>query len=352
MAVMSCTSTEYIDVEKLDSVLVINAQMTTDEDVHTIHLSTSTRSSIREVKGASVKVSINDGPFINAQELDGQLGSSRKYLFYETLKAGDKVEIKAQKSGLSAAARFYIPDSPAIVDSELTCDVPHSSSDSFLDFGDSPSPAYQDENAPYAMDAWHLLKVRIKDIPSHKSYYRIKVGIEDCYEKDGKKTGFKNFIWVDSSSEPVLTAGISSSADLVSALENSNNYNTFTDDLFTDKEYTLKLYIPENTLYYSRQYNNTEYKMNEDGSYEVITKDAGEHTLFLTVSLHSISHGEYIYLKALGQNDLGFLFSEPVSIPSNVEGGLGYADASSSVEIKIPLETFVASSGSDDADNG
>ncbi|MBQ1648450.1 MAG: DUF4249 family protein, partial [Bacteroidales bacterium] len=112
MAVMSCTSTEYIDVEKLDSVLVINAQMTTDEDVHTIHLSTSTRSSVREVKGASVKVSINDGPFINAQELDGQLGSSRKYLFYETLKAGDKVEIKAQKSGLSAAARFYIPDSP------------------------------------------------------------------------------------------------------------------------------------------------------------------------------------------------------------------------------------------------
>ena len=352
MAVISCTSTEYIDVEKLDSVLVINAQMTTAEDVHTIHLSISTRSSVLEVKGASVKVSINDGPFIDAEELDEQLGSSRKYVFYEILKAGYKVEIKAQKDNLSATASFTIPDSPTIVDHELTCNVPYSSSDSFLDFGDVPTPAYKDENAPYDMSAWHLLKVRIKDIPSHKSYYRIKIGIEDCYEKDGEMTIYKNAIWVDSSSEPALTAGISSSADLVSALENSNNYNIFTDDLFTDNEYSLKFYISESNLYFSRQYNDTEYKINEDGSYEVITKDVGEHTLYLTAILHSISQGEYIYLKALGQNDLGFLFSEPVSIPSNVEGGLGYADASSSMEIKIPLETFVASSGSDDADNG
>ena len=329
MAAVSCTSTEYIDMEELDTALVINAQMNTEEDVHTIHLNTSTRSSINKAPGASVKVSINGGPLIDAAELEEQPGNSTQYVFYETIKAGYSVEIKAQKEGLTANASFTVPPMPEISDKELECDVPHSSGPVF-ESAQGTASYKPDENAPYSLETWHLLKVKVKDIPSQKSYYRITLGIERVSVNEGETTISRHPIMADFSSEPALSASISSSADLVSALENSNPYNTFTDDMFPDNEYTLKIYISESSFYYYR--------------YRSPEQAPEDYKIFLTATLHSISQGEYIYIKALGQNNLGFLFSEPVSIPSNVDSGLGYADASSSVMVKIPLETFTLDS--------
>lgn len=47
IAAAACTTTEYLEVDNLDPVLVINAQMTSGEDIHIIHLSSSSRSMVK-----------------------------------------------------------------------------------------------------------------------------------------------------------------------------------------------------------------------------------------------------------------------------------------------------------------
>lgn len=57
----------------------------------------------------------------------------------------------------------------------------------------------------------------------------------------------------------------------------------------------------------------------------------------ILVRLYSISQYQYIYLKALDLSDIGMLFSEPVSIPTNVEGGMGFVNVDSYKEVQMDL---------------
>lgn len=91
-----------------------------------------------------------------------------------------------------------------------------------------------------------------------------------------------------------------------------NKYNIFNDNRFKNKPYTLKVYTPlyndhvQNALILSR-------------------KTYLNHTI--TVRLLSLSEETYRYLKALNcleSDDYSEVLMEPVNLPTNVKGGIGF----------------------------
>ncbi|WP_300701746.1 DUF4249 domain-containing protein [Bacteroides sp.] len=100
----------------------------------------------------------------------------------------------------------------------------------------------------------------------------------------------------------------------------SNKYNIFTDNQFTNSSATLKVYTALSLDYLSGY-------------------DSVHSTLLsLTVRLLSISKEEYLYLKGLNcmdDDDYDTTLMEPVSLPSNVEGGLGFVGISAQAKVNM-----------------
>lgn len=347
IAAAACTSTEYLDVDNLDPVLVINAQMTAQEDVHTIHLSSSSRSRVSPVPDGSVSVRINSGAPIAATWQAPEEGyeefSSSKFVFSQKLNPGDIVEVTGKKGSMSATATVTVPAEPNLIDVEYNHDVKHAtaSSDSFFG-GDGfyePYWPYAEPN-PYDASAWHEVKIKFADAPGD-THYRVSVLLETSLTTDEGTESQIGSLYLDTSSEPVLSTASSSDGGILDAIaEDSNRYCVFKDDLFKDKEYTLKLYFQETQIMYSRKYHDYEGGHYDEETGLWIEPDLPEGWSYkanILVRLYSISQDQYIYLKAMDLSDLGMLFSEPVSIPTNVDGGMGFINVDSYKEIRMNL---------------
>lgn len=343
----ACTSTEYLDVDNLDPVLVINAQMTSQEPVHTIHLSSSSRSRVSPVPDGTVSVSINSGePFAatwQKPEEDMEEFSSSRFTFNRKLNPGDRVEVSAVQGQLSAKATVTVPEEPNLISVEYNHNVKHGSASSGSIWGDyeyEPYWPYAEPN-PYAATDWHEVKVKFTDFPGEDNYYRLRVYLETILTNDEGTATNLGYLYLDTSSEPVLSSASSPDGGILDAIaEESNAYYVFNDALFKDKEYTLKLYFQEEQVMYYRKYHDF-----EEGHYDMETglwvepelPDGWTYKANILVRLYSISQDQYIYLKAMDLSDLGMLFSEPVSIPSNVEGGMGFINVDSYKEIRKDL---------------
>ena len=346
----SCTETEYIDVDNVDPVLVMNAQINTSNTSHLVMLSTSTLSQLLEVNGAKVNISVNGGTPITATEDNSEeeeygygLNNGTKYRFDCVFAPGDNVKIDViNGSNPSVDASVTVPKEPVIKKVEVLHNVPHTSSDSMFDwgYGYGGDDYYQFDDNPYPYDSWHQLKITLQDIPGEDSYYRIDVEIETTFQ-DGEEIKTEvSGVDLDTSSEPVLSSATTSSnagiLDLLS--EESNPYNAFSDNVLKDKEYTLNLFYQELYAARSRHYYNyyediewTPVEVTDEATGQTYTKyepsplpEGATFSSRLRIKLYSISHDQYIYIKALGLTDMAMFFSEPISIPSNVNGGMGF----------------------------
>lgn len=346
IAAAACTTTEYLDVDNLDPELVINAQMTIDEDVHTIHLSSSSRSKVSPVPEGKVTVKINSGePFAatwQAPEEGYEEFSSSKFVFSDKLNPGDVVEVNATSGSLSAGATITVPAAPNLLGVEFTQNVKHASSSSDSMFGGGEYYTYWPyaEPNPYPGNAWHEVKVKFADEPGVDNFYRVTVYLETILTTDEGTEVSLGHLHLDTSSEPALASGSSDGGLIDQLTEDSNYYCVFNDKVFDGKEYTLNLYFQEEEIMYSRKYHNLEGGYYDEETWMWVEPEMPEGWSYKTnilVRLYSISHYQYIYLKAMDLNDLAILFSEPVSIPSNVEGGMGFVNVDSCKEFRTEL---------------
>lgn len=345
LAVVSCTTTEYVDIDNIDPILVLNAQLSSGDSTHMVHLGASSRSQVRAIKGASVDVSINDAAPLKALliEEEESTGHGGRYSFKAEIKPGDKVLISATDGvSLSAQADVTVPKAPDIVSMEMIPNVKHSTSGSVFDLGGGsyyePEPP---EGAPYAYSAWHEIKLTLRDFPSEDSFYRLSFYLETTItEPDGTIRRFENGLWMDTDSEPVFSAQTSSSGGLIDELVDSyNTYNVFSDAIFQDKEYSLKFFIQENNLINYRIFTGEYFYDPQKNSYEYyILPEGATYTNEIVAAVYSITKDQYYYLKALDLNEnFGILFSEPVSIPSNVTGGLGFVTVDALTRVSTPI---------------
>lgn len=102
-----------------------------------------------------------------------------------------------------------------------------------------------------------------------------------------------------------------------------NKYNIFPDNQFTNSHATLKVYTALNQEYLPG-YSDVRSKLH-----------------FITVRLLSLTEDEYRYLKALNcleDSDYDEALMEPICLPSNVTGGLGFVGACSECKVVLEVE--------------
>ncbi|GGJ94347.1 DUF4249 family protein [Parabacteroides faecis] len=172
-------------------------------------------------------------------------------------------------------------------------------------------------------------RITFDDLPGKRNYYQLAIG-EKSYTVD-LKTGIRDSLPFDISypeiinqEDIVLTDGHLTTADDdefgILDMTIQNVRNIFTDSRFENGSYTLNVY----TRFYD--FNNR---------YEAvrIQTDAIIHLL-------SITKADYRYMRAmncLDSENYNDTFMEPVIVPQNVTGGLGFVGASSEVQMKVQI---------------
>ena len=340
--VASCYEEILIPTEDKDPVLVMNAQMSNLETVHNVFLSVSRLSQVDPLPGATVKVYINGVLAAEAVErIDGDPWNTTAYQFDNVLHPGDEVRIEARKDAFYAYATAMVP--PAVAVEALDTS--------------SVRMKFMDEVTDYVQ-----LKVRFQDLPGD-SWYGVDHRISDIWEyldEAGNPVPEYTARWesrggIDTDYDPVISEGTGSAAgnDLGALLSATNYFHCFADTPIADQESTLRVMIYPMYLYLPEyRYGITMPAALEevDNIYETLMKMPARVHRNCYFLLRSLDFSQYHYLKALNTletfgTEVSFLV-EPTTLPSNVEGGLGFVGIETVTE--YPYATFDREYGPED----
>ena len=305
-----------------ENMLVVNARFRTDESRHMVSVSVSTlRESVQRVTDAKVDVFVN-GKFHStakyfqpvydyvedAVAVIGE-GLSPGYYFDADLQDGDEVRVEVSWDGLHASATANAPRAIelSVIDTVTVMETPYFSNCDAL-----------------------KCTVRLQDVPGEDNWlrflwdyhYEVTRHQEDSSVVEQGSTITIPFFFDD---DPVLRGDFHSSREQDAIKETdlnlplvTNKYCIFTDSGFAGSYHTADLYI-RGSVFYSLQ----------PGSLYPRTADSS-----LSLRLLSMSRDEFLYLSAYTNAEAnGLMYSgdlisqvlfEPVTFPSNVEGGLGF----------------------------
>ena len=303
---VSCENTvETIWSDQNEAMLVLNAQLIQDSPSHMVYVHCSEGGQNNEVLDAEVFYSKNGGAEKKAVPItyweewyDGSLHENIDgYGFDENFAAGDRVNLRASWHGLTATGEITFPESAAKITAVDTSKIVLSS-----------------DNGYYETQTTRQYRITVKDKPGEKNYYMPRY--EDVYYH------------YDATGEKVDSITIKGSFDatddhVLHPVENSmmedligrdNYYETFTDEMFADGDYTIKVtdhrwgaYVGAWTEFWNQ------------------FEEGDSYSLDRRIKVYTLTFDEYIYLRAIDAagNDLGFM-TEPVIVPGNVLGGLGF----------------------------
>ncbi len=224
------------------------------------------------------------------------------YYIDKQIKAGDKFKIEANQDGRKISASTTIPIQPQIL-------------------GVDTIAFYQNNGNIYGQQL--RLLIRIKDQPEIKNYYRIFVATDIEVQIDPEYAEYHNLpekttlsYKTMNTDDPAITNGTPKNnynTDFAEMEFMQNYYNIFTDDLFTNSEYTLNVYIPypSNSGFYS-------------GYSYIEPKYIKSQKIKVTIRLQALSPELYQYYNSLQK----FLYHtddviEPFRVFNNIEGGIG-----------------------------
>lgn len=336
--------------------LIMNALLNAGQTENLVYLHLSEGNSIGRINEATLSLYVNDKQVESPQaispeeyygnmqnQLDkGQyealLKSMRFKIFRLTarLQPGDNIRLEATAEG----GKYH-------VSSQVT--VPR------------PLQSLQVDTCTALIRQWGSMRahrqyhITLEDLPNEKNYYRLEiVNNKDfrCviytpnedengdYIKDENgdyiytitKDTVVNYRYTEliNREDVILTDGhVTSSDDDENAMfptNIENKYSIFTDNRFTNSSATLKVYTP---LY--------------DDNYDILQSLNYTRCYLkqnITVRVLSLPETYYRYLKALNcmdDEDYDEALMEPISLPSNVEGGLGFVGISSEIQYTIDM---------------
>ena len=316
-----CYEEILIPTEDKEPVLVMNAQMTTHEYTHTIYLSLSRLSKVEPLPGASVKVYVNGTLVAEAEEQkdDDYSWNTTAYRFLKSFHPGDEVRIEARKDAFNATATVIVPPEAAIESIDTS----------------SVRLTYLDDTSDYVQ-----IKVRFKDLPG-ASWYGVDHRTLDVWrylDEEGNPIPRYDVVTgstggIDTDFDPVISEGSGKTADgdLGALLSASNYYHCFSDDPIADQECTLRVMMNP-WYFYLPSYRYGIYVPSwmeeDDDAYTKLMAMPVRLDRWCFFRLRSLDFSQYHYLKALNNletfgTEVNFLV-EPTTLPSNVEGGLGF----------------------------
>lgn len=326
---VSCYEEIIIPVGEKEPVLVMNAQMNSLEQYHHILLSSSYLSKVEPLHDADVQVFVNGSLVARPEEAETSYQASW-YGFEASFQPGDIVRITAGKDGRSVSAEVTVP-SPVPIGSIDTSSV---------------RMTFLDETTDYLQ-----LKVRFRDLPG-PSWYGVAIQVREDWEyRDSSGTvipeysvsDVRHYLPLETGFDPVISegAGKTVGGDLASLLSAENTYHCFSDGAIADEECTLRVlcyphdfYMPE--FHYGLTYPST--MTGEESEWETLSRLYRRVTRSCRFCLRSLDFSQYHYLKALENletfgGEVSFLV-EPTTLPSNVEGGLGFVGIEAVTEVE------------------
>lgn len=318
IAAAGCINEIRVDFGEVTPQLVLNAQMEAKEGIQLVYLSESTLSSVKPLKDATVTVYVDGKPFASAFEAvddefqDNALATA--YSFRGGFPAGSQVKVTAKKGSWEAWAQADVLPAPAI-----------SAVDTLRSMERDMDITYESFQT----------KITFRDLPGG-NYYRAGVRAE-CQVTQVNAAGETREMPVvydlpmSGSQDPVL-GGVTAGMSLFSL---DKTYLVFSDEMFSDQgEYSLRLTIPSEQLY--PFYYFSDWRFIPLYAYFSVT---------LIPWVESVSREEFDYLNALNNlENFGYtaeVIVEPTTLPSNVNGGLGFFAVRSRTEW-APLQLPVA----------
>ena len=309
--------------------LVMNALLEAGEEENFVYLSLSGANNISHVDEAVVTLYVNGRavevaeelppiqPFGNAPDTElPEIAKRKKFRLKTRFSPGDCLRLEAVAEGgrYRAKASVVVPQ---------------------------PLDGLRVDTATvmlrYRYDSWKPCRrylVSIDDRSGELNYYRLDIRRElKIYGRSfvGNDTvDFVNKTSLVNREDVVLTDGRPMTGDeednfFLPNME--NKFNIFSDRLFAGSSHTLKVYTE--TL---------------DDFTTSVVHDVKRVEHKAVVRLLSLNEEEYRYLKALNcldSDDYDTSLMEPVVIPSNVKGGLGFVGCSADVRMELELPEVV-----------
>lgn len=311
--------------------LVMNALLEAGVEENFVYLNLSGANQISHVDEAVVRLYVNDQVVETAEELpplrpygnapDAELpeiAKRKKFRLKTKLSPGDHLRLEAVAEGGHYRA-------------EADVTVPRPLDGLQVD---TAEVMLKDGSSGFKLCRRYL--VSLNDRAGEQNYYRLDIRRE-LKVYGSSFTGNDTVVYVNRTGlinreDIVLTDGrplTGDEADNLFLPNIENKFNVFTDRLFADGSYTLKVY--------------TEAWDNFTTSAVAVVKRVERKSF---VWLLTLTEEEYRYLKALNcldSDDYDTTLMEPVVVPSNVKGGLGFVGCSAGVAVTFDLPEMVMS---------
>lgn len=336
--VLTVSCSRELDLPETEGDLVVlNAILYTDETQHDVFLSLSTREGDLPLSDADVRCTIGDGPEVVAKQIENTNNSAR-YQFEAAICPGDRVRIEATGGTYRARAEVTAPALP------LPEALDTLSTDGRMQFA-----------------------LRIQERPDEADYYQLQLAYRvhtsiDVYWRDvnphpeypesgftaGKQTGHFEYetdqpVPLDLGEDPILNDGYTpqsiidkyynTNAGFLFEFSPVNKTRIFSDHLFP---------AGGATVHFSTQTRN--FRMEERRSnyeYDEWSRFHYRLTRQLVVRLMALDEHTWQYLGTVNRvremNGFNTLLVEPVVIPTNVEGGLGFVGIASAAPVVLEL---------------
>ncbi|MDR2424755.1 MAG: DUF4249 domain-containing protein [Prevotellaceae bacterium] len=229
---------------------------------------------------------------------------------------GDKITIKATANGFAPVeCSTVMPEAPVIPDVEYVDFIERVYSVSVI--GDE----YVIDSSYVTLLEKYNLTCRINDA-ANANYYRAGAFIRTYSSNQSSyitEDTVDYNVWIKSDD---IVFGLSNSDFL--DIEEENPYHIFSDELFNGKEYGLKFGFENNVSIPLGD-------ISDDYVYHRVLKRE------CRVVIRSISQAYYLHVRSRQAAESEGIFSEPVQIYSNIQGGIGILAASTKTEYVIPM---------------
>ena len=338
-----CACTNLLDYRsgQSEELIIMNALLRTDETEHTVWLHRGLIDKVESLDDARLDCYINGSLAARAVRTDMKKGYDypySKYSFNAVICPGDEVRLEAASGKMHASATVTAPRPATLVaaDTLTVTDSPYADVSTY-----SAAGVYDPQVKGRALSC----RLTLRDLPGESNWYRLCATLDkeqqdhfpDHPEKD--RTRHLRYEWYFGFDlDPILSDGYQSQEEGASSLIDPvyNYFCAFRDNRFADGEALVEIHLsPASTqarfAYYA----------GEEGDDENAV-----HTFHprMILRLLTLSAEEYNYLSAISRGlsrgfDWNFLL-EPVSFPSNVEGGLGLVSVASASDIILDYPTF------------
>lgn len=333
--VLTVSCSRELDLPETEGDLVVlNAILYTDEAQHDVFLSLSTREGDLPLGDAEVRCTVGDGPEVVAEHKEN-IRNSARYQFKAALCPGDRIRIEATSGTYRARAEVTAPALP------LPAALDTLSANGRMQF------ALRIQERPDVAD-YYQLQLNYRTHTSFDAYWRdVNPHPEDpgFDFTPGMQIGHNDYdtdetVPLDLGEDPILNDGYTpqsiidkyynTNAGFLFEFSPVNKTRIFSDHLFP---------AGSATVHFSAETSHFQPERHGNNRYDEWIRYQYRHTRQLVVRLMALDEHTWQYLGAVNRvrEMFGFnsLLVEPVVIPTNVEGGLGFVGIASAAPIAL-----------------